>query len=149
MRLWPTDNQRGTSTLEFVVVLPTLLIIFLAGLELSRAWFTLQIAMMAAREGARAAAVAPLNFEATDGQARIDAVFADYNFSATTPGFSRTVTKAAVTGTTDFEVVATVNVRFSTLFPFLLPRLQTSDMSEQVKMRYECNPTIRPCSPPP
>ena len=67
----------------------------------------------------------------------------------TTPGFSRTVTKAAVTGTTDFEVVATVNVRFSTLFPVLLPRLQTIDMSEQVKMRYECNPSIRPCSPPP
>jgi Flp pilus assembly protein TadG len=134
---------------ELVVVLPILLIVLFAFVELSRAWFTLQIAMMAAREGARAAAVAPLTFEATDGQARIDAVFADYNFSTTSPGFSRTVTKAAITGTTDFEVAATVNVRFSTLFPVLLPRLQTIDMSEQVKMRYECNPSIKPCSPPP
>jgi len=130
---------------ELVVVLPILLIVLFAFVELSRAWFTLQIAMMAAREGARAAAVAPLTFETTDGQTRIDAVFADYNISPT----SRTVTKAAITGTTDFEVVATVNVRFSTLFPILLPSLQTIDMSEQVKMRYECNPSIKPCSPPP
>jgi len=130
---------------EMVVVLPILLIVLFAFVELSRAWFTLQIATMAAREGARAAAVAPLNFEVTDGQARIDSVFQDYSISPT----SRTVTKAAITGTTDFEVVATVNVRFTTWFPVLLPRLQTIDMTERVNMRYECNPTIKPCSPPP
>src|SRR5262249_21158762 len=78
---WPGD--RGSAMVELVVVLPILLIVLFAFVELSRAWFTLQIAMMAAREGARAAAVAPLNFEATDGQARIDAVFTDYNISPT------------------------------------------------------------------
>src|SRR5262249_43356655 len=49
-------HQRGTSTLEFAVVLPTLLIIFLGGLELARAWLTVNIATNAVREGARVAA---------------------------------------------------------------------------------------------
>jgi Flp pilus assembly protein TadG len=130
---------------EMVIVLPILMIVLFAFVELSRAWFTLQIATMAAREGARAAAVAPLNFEASDGEARIDRVFQDYQI---TPS-SRSVTKAALAGTPDFEVVATVNVRFSTLFPVLLPQLQTIDMTERVNMRYECNPAVKPCSPPP
>src|SRR5215468_5056875 len=57
MRHLRLGNQRGTSTLEFVVVLPTLLIIFLGGLELSRAWLTANIAAHAAREGARVGVV--------------------------------------------------------------------------------------------
>ena len=59
MRAWRLGNQRGTSTLEFVVVLPTLLIIFLGGLELSRAWLSANIATNAAREGARVGVVTP------------------------------------------------------------------------------------------
>jgi len=140
---WGDDS--GSAMVEMVVVLPILLLIMFALVELSRAWFTLQIATMAAREGARAAAVAPLNSEVSDGQARIDRVFLDYSI---TP-LSRSVTKAALAGTPDFEVVATVNVRFNTLFPVLIPRLQTIDMTEQVNMRYECNVAVKPCSPPP
>src|SRR5262249_61852016 len=49
-------QQRGTSTLEFIVVLPTLLFIFLGGLELARAWLTVNIATNAVREGARVGA---------------------------------------------------------------------------------------------
>ncbi len=59
MRAWRFGNQRGTSTLEFIVVLPTLLIIFLGGLELSRAWLAANIATNAAREGARVGVVTP------------------------------------------------------------------------------------------
>ena len=59
MRALRLGNQRGTSTLEFVVVLPTLLIIFLGGLELSRAWLAANIATNAAREGARVGVVTP------------------------------------------------------------------------------------------
>ena len=46
-------QQQGTSTLEFAIVLPTLLIIFLGGLELSRAWLTVNVTTNAVREGAR------------------------------------------------------------------------------------------------
>src|SRR6266852_1583226 len=59
MRVWRLGNQRGTSTLEFIVVLPTLLLIFLGGLELSRAWLAVNIATNAAREGARVGVVTP------------------------------------------------------------------------------------------
>src|SRR5712664_2452260 len=59
MSAWRSGNQRGTSTLEFIVVLPTLLIIFLGGLELSRAWLAANIATNAAREGARVGVVTP------------------------------------------------------------------------------------------
>src|SRR5258705_12098192 len=59
MRVWRLGNQRGTSTLEFIVVMPTLLIIFLGGLELSRAWLAANIATNAAREGARVGVVTP------------------------------------------------------------------------------------------
>jgi Flp pilus assembly protein TadG len=130
---------------EMIVMLPMLLFILFALVEISRAWFTLQIATTAAREGARAASVAPLFSEVSDGQARIDAMFTT---AGITPS-SRTVTKVAVAGTPDFEVVATVNVTFNTLFPILVPRLQTINMTERANMRYECNVAVTPCSPPP
>ena len=143
-RRWRPGN-RGSAMVEMIVVLPMLLFILFALVELSRAWFTLQIASVAAREGARAASVAPLNSEVSDGQTRIDAMLTTAGITPT----SRTVTKVAVAGTPDFEVIATVNVRFSTLFPVLLPRLQTIDMTERSNMRYECDVTVKPCSPPP
>lgn len=138
-------DERGSAMVEMIVVLPILLFIMFALVELSRAWFTMQIATTAAREGARAAAVAPLNSEVSDGQTRIDAMLSTAGITPT----SRTVTKVALAGTPDFEVVATVNVRFTTMFPVLLPQLQTIDMTERANMRYECDVAVKPCSPPP
>src|SRR5512132_1640174 len=53
------NNQRGTSTLEFAVVLPTLLFVFFSIMELSRAWLTVNIVTTASREGARLGSVSP------------------------------------------------------------------------------------------
>ena len=53
-------GQEGTSTLEFIVVLPTLLFIMFAAVELSRAWLTAHVATSAVREGVRLAAVTPV-----------------------------------------------------------------------------------------
>src|SRR5688572_27360797 len=50
-------DSRGTSTLELVLVLPTLLFVIFAGIELSRAWFTMNLMTTAAREGARIGSV--------------------------------------------------------------------------------------------
>src|SRR2546428_13694406 len=84
-------HQRGTSTLEFAVVLPTLLIIFLGGLELARAWLTVNITTNAVREGARVAAASnptltgttPVNygFDNTQALLRTNQVLASGNLN--------------------------------------------------------------------
>src|SRR4029434_4446006 len=51
-------DSRGTSTLEFVVVLPVLLFVLFSIVEVSRAWLTLNLATAAAREGVRAGVAA-------------------------------------------------------------------------------------------
>ncbi len=50
----------GTSTLEFIVILPFLLIIMLTAVELSRALATYNVVVQASREGARQAVVTPI-----------------------------------------------------------------------------------------
>src|SRR5262245_21686107 len=138
-------TQRGSAMVELIVVLPILIFLLFALVELSRAWFMLQIATAAAGEGARAGAVAALGSEVSDGEARIDALLTTAGVNAT----SRNVTKRVLAGTPDFEVAATVNLTFTSQFPGLPTRLQTINMSETASMRYECNPVVRPCSPPP
>ena len=72
------NNQSGTSTLEFVVVLPTLLLVFFAIMELSRAWLTVNIVTTATREGARMGVVTPAFaggvFDPAPAEARIDQI---------------------------------------------------------------------------
>jgi len=134
-RLW---NQRGTSTLEFIVVLPTLFLIFLGSVELSRAWLTSSIASSAAREGARVAAVSPALgtdpnnpvFDPSRAVDRINEVLLAANLTAATtvtctpppglpPGFSGCVP--------DSRVQAEVTVSFQTFVPLMLPMLGTAD----------------------
>ena len=84
-------HQRGTSTLEFAVVLPTLLIIFLGGLELARAWLTVNIATNAVREGARVGAASnptlsgsspvTYSFDNTQALARLNQVLSSANIT--------------------------------------------------------------------
>src|SRR5258706_13752997 len=67
-------NNRGTSTLEFVVVLPVLLFVLFSIVELSRAWLTLNLATAAAREGVRAGVVAAPDSVSTAGGGQNDSV---------------------------------------------------------------------------
>jgi Flp pilus assembly protein TadG len=125
----PLRSQRGTSTLEFLVVLPALLIVLFAIVELSRAWLTLNLVTMAAREGARAGAVVPADQVTAAGTARIDEIL--------TPGtWTGTVTCAAPCEP-DSEVQANVTVTFSTLVPLLQPMLGSFDIAQTATMRYE------------
>jgi Flp pilus assembly protein TadG len=134
--------------LEFLVVLPALLFIFLGGLELSRAWFTATIATNAAREGARIAAaldpVDPANPSFTNaqtaGQQRIDDVLTAANLTAA----SRSVTCDNAGGpncATNSQVTATLTINFVTVTPLFLPMLGTSSsplvITETVNMRRE------------
>jgi Flp pilus assembly protein TadG len=154
MRIWRLGNQRGTSTLEFIVVLPTLLIIFLAGLELSRAWLAVNIATSAAREGARVGVVTPALgtnpnapiFDNSAALARIDDILKAANLY---PAASRAVTCAppatpppGLSGCIpDSTVTASVTLNFVTVVPHFLPVLGTPSnplvMTETTIMRRE------------
>ena len=154
MWIWRLGNQRGTSTLEFLVVLPTLLIIFLGGLELSRAWLAANIATSAAREGARVGVVTPALgtnpnapiFDDSAALARIDDILKAANLY---PAASRAVTCAppatpppGLSGCIpDSKVTASVTLNFVTVVPLFLPVLGTpSDplvMTETTIMRRE------------
>jgi Flp pilus assembly protein TadG len=138
-------NHRGTSTLEFVVVLPTLLVIFLASLELSRAWLTDNIVVNAAREGARWGVVTSPTFDNVSAEARATEVLTAANLTA--ESLSVTCTPPAVNPTPadpcprDSEVLASVTVNFETVVPLFLPILGTPGsplvLQETVTMRRE------------
>jgi len=129
-------NQRGTSTLEFIVVLPTLLFVFFAIMELSRAWLTVNIVTTASREGARMGSVTPPLpgdvFDPTDAEVRIDEILAAANLSAD-PATGVTCETPCVTGS---EVQADVQVTFNTVLPFL-PMLLDIGINRTTTMRYE------------
>ena len=130
---------------EMIMVLPMLLLVIFGSVELSRAWFTLQATSTAVREGARAAAVATIANYVTDGNNRIDAVFAAAGITPVSRNVTRPAT-ALPTGCSnaagaltpcDSEVVATATVSFQTFFPILIPRLQNISMTQTARMRFE------------
>ena len=109
--------RRGTSTLEFLVVLPTLLLLFLASIELSRAWLTLNLVTQAAREGARVGAVtAPFN--PTPAINRINEVLSGANLTS-----AATSVTCAAPCAADSLVQAVVTVNFTTVVPLMIPVL--------------------------
>ena len=139
MHAWRLGHQRGTSTLEFVVVLPTLLFIFLGGLELSRAWLAVNIVMNVVREGACVVVVtfafgsnpnAPV-FDNTAAIARITDILNAANLTAAPAGISVTCTPPAspppgLSGCIpDSRVTASVTINFVTVAPLFLPVLGT------------------------
>ncbi len=153
-RIRRLGTQRGTSTLEFLVVLPALLLIFLGSLELSRAWLAANIAMNAARQGARVGAVSapgagstPTNtiFDPTPAITAINVVLTAANLTAA--NVSVTCTPAATpppgfTGCSpDSQIQASVTINFQTVVPLLLPILGTPTspmvITEATRMRRE------------
>jgi TadE-like protein len=140
-------DQRGTSTLEFVVVLPLLLVIFLASLELSRAWLTVNIMTNAAREGARWGAVTSPNFDSAVGvppvtaEGRIEAVLRAANLHRPEDS-SWSVTCSTGECGSDAQVTASVTFNFVPSAPAMLWMLGWSRdnplrLTEEVIMRRE------------
>jgi len=132
-------DQRGTSTLEFVVVLPTLLFVFFAIMEFSRAWLTVNIVTTATREGARMGSVTPPVAGTTDvfdpdpADARITAILGSANLTPIgTPPWT-TCPTPCVRGS---QVQANVQVTFNTVLAFL-PMLLDIDINRTTTMRYE------------
>lgn len=130
-------SQRGAAIVETIFATLFLLFIMFGMVELARAWFTQQLATAAVREAVRAGAV-ELNSGnvSTVGLARMNAVL----LGAGIPSgkiISPSVGLATITGSTDQKVVASVTVRFNTVFPLLLPNLGTIDIPQSASMRWE------------
>ena len=124
-------NSRGTSTLEFVVVLPVLLFVLFSIVEVSRAWLTLNLATAAAREGVRAGVVAAPDSVSSVGDARINSML---GAGAWTGG----VTCAASPCAPDQVVSATVTLQFQTVVPLILPAMfGNMNITQTASMRYE------------
>jgi Flp pilus assembly protein TadG len=124
-------NSRGTSTLEFVVVLPVLLFVLFSIVELSRAWLTLNLATAAAREGVRAGVVAPADSVSSAGDAKIDSILGAGNWSG---GVTCPVNPCVP----DQVVSATVTVQFRTVVPLILPAMfDPLNITQTAAMRFE------------
>ena len=126
-------SENGTSVLEFAVVVPFLMIVFVVGAELSRAWFTANIVQNAVREGARMGAVtpdAPAGTAATVGQARITSILP----SGLTLVSGPTVTCDHSPCQPDDKVQADVTVLFQSVAPVFIPDFS---IHQSATMRYE------------
>ena len=125
-------DSRGTSTLEFVVVLPVLLFVLFAIVEVSRAWLTLNMVTAAAREGVRAGVVAAPASVSTAGNAKIDAMLGSGNWSGA--GVSCATSPCAP----DQVVSATVTMQFQTVVPLMTnTAFGTMNITQTATMRYE------------
>jgi Flp pilus assembly protein TadG len=139
-------GESGISSLEFAVVLPVLLMVFLGGLELTRAWLTANVTMNAVREGARLAAVTiPMSAAKQAGENRISAVLSS---AGLTPRVGPAVEVTQVVYVCppppnpcppEFRVEAAVTVRFQTIVPLVQLLLPTPsiDIQQTATMRYE------------
>jgi Flp pilus assembly protein TadG len=130
-------DHRGTSTLELLVVLPTLLVIFFGIMELSRAWLTVNIVTTASREGVRTGSVTPTLpgnvFDPAPAVARIDQILQAANLLT---GATRSVT-CPQPCVTNSQVQANVQVTFNTFFPVFLSTLANINITRTSVMRYE------------
>jgi Flp pilus assembly protein TadG len=126
-------DQRGMAMLEFVLMLPIVLVVVWGIVEVSRAWLTVGILTEAARQGARAGAVTPSGsgdvFNASPAYAAIDSVLTATGLT----GATRSVT-CATPCKVDAQVQATVTVTFTTA---LLPSPVSVDIQETTTMRHE------------
>jgi Flp pilus assembly protein TadG len=148
-------QQGGTSTLEFAVVLPTLLVIFLGGLELSRAWLTVNITTNAVREGARVGAASnpvlsgsspvTYGFDNTLALTRLNQVLSSANLTPVTVSVTCIPATSPPLGTAgctpDSQIQASATVNFVTVAPLFLPMLGSPSsplvLQETARMRRE------------
>ena len=128
-------NQQGVASLEFVLILPILLFILFASVELSRAWFSLNLMTTAAREAARSGVVAAPNNVQSTARARLTALLGP---SGEPPlNWDATVECYPAPCAPDSQVQVNVTATFQTVLPVLLPMLQSVTLQQTASMRYE------------
>jgi len=110
------SDERGTSSVEFILIAPFLLLILFASVELSRAWFTMNLLTTAAREAVRAAVTAAPAQVSSVGNARLAQMLGAGNYTGSVTCMPN---GAGVCGQ-DSRVVANVSMNFNTVVPNLL-----------------------------
>ena len=127
MSLRPRHHRScaGTSTLEFIFILPFLLIVMLIAVELSRALATYNVVVQSTREGARTAVITPAlanapNVACNSGWTN-PAVGSACGLISSVPSISSAATNVVVTCATNpcapgSAVTVTVTTRFVSLF---------------------------------
>jgi Flp pilus assembly protein TadG len=128
-------GEDGIAVLEFTALLPVFAVILVVILELSRAWFTLNIVTTAAREGVRAASVVDASSVSSVGVARIDQVLTSAGMSCASGTCS--VTCSSGPCAIDSQVQAAVTVPFKTVVPLILPALSSINVVQTATMRWE------------
>lgn len=124
------SNQRGVASLEFVLILPILLFVLFVSVELSRAWFTMNLLTTAAREAARSGVVsAPAAVQST-ATAKLNQLLGAGNWSGT-------ITCNPSPCAPDSQVQVNVSTQFTTVLPNLLPMLGSITLQQTASMRYE------------
>jgi Flp pilus assembly protein TadG len=125
-------KSRGQSTVEFAFLIPALLVLVLVLLDGGRAYFTNQVILNAAREGARAG-VLPEGTSA-DVTAAINTVMSSATLSGHMINFSNVGSGIAAGATT----TVTVAYPFQTLTGSFIPGWEgTIDLEETVQRRHE------------
>lgn len=124
------ENQRGVASLEFVLILPILLFVLFASVELSRAWFTMNLLTTAAREAARAGVVSAPDAVQAAGTAKLNQLLGSGNWTGT-------VTCNPAPCAPDSQVQVNVSMPFTTVLPNLLPMLSSITLQQTASMRYE------------
>ena len=128
-------TQRGVASVEFVLILPILLFILFASVELSRAWFSLNLLTTAAREAARAGVVSTPANVSSAANARLTALLGQ---SGQPPlNWSATVACNPAPCVPDSQLQVNVTATFQTVLPVLLPMLQSVTLQQTASMRYE------------
>jgi hypothetical protein len=124
---------------EMILVLPMLLFILFAIVELSRAWFTVHVTTTAVREGARIGSLAAAANVSTDGSDRVNNILDAAGINSASRNVNVTLQNLTCSPACpgEQEVIATANVTFSTIFPVLLPQLQTLNLTQTARMRFE------------
>jgi Flp pilus assembly protein TadG len=141
--------QRGSSLVEFVILMPLLFMILFATFEVSRLWLTMGVVSEAAREAARVGAVSvwpgcPSACATRNSSAEATAisVLSAANLSTSS---THTVTCSDSScptgqGASAPTVTATVSVPFHTPIPLLVPLFGGANgvtVSQTAQMRYE------------
>jgi Flp pilus assembly protein TadG len=139
---WVID-ERGAALVEFVIIMPALLIILFGTMEVSRLWLTISVVAEAAREAARMAALkTPFVANDSTAVAKATSILSSANLTATSTAISCAPNPACPggLGSAAGTVSATVTVNFSTPVPLLASLLGGNDgltVSQTAQMRYE------------
>jgi hypothetical protein len=114
---------------------------FFGIVEMSRAWYNLNILTTAAREGARVGSVTPTGagdaFNAAPAITRINQILAAANLTALSVSVTCPAPTAPPGCVPDSEVLADVSVTFQSTVPLVLPMLQSLTIQQSATMRYE------------